>query len=145
MFTFHTTAALLQRTEVQHFKDGRLNSQTTCTVCRNQCGRRRRKKRENAYQTRCTIHNLTLVWRLFIFHRHSTRVTASMGCDGVLSSSFMAVKSTETIRLIKDGEKGGMGYGGGGRGRLYTYRYTVTTRMTPALRWAAMGAVLMFH
>ena len=26
----------------------------------------------------------------------------------------------------------------GGRGRLYTYRYTVTTRMTPALRWAAM-------
>ena len=27
--------------------------------------------------------------------------------------------------------------GGGGRGRLYTYRYTVTTRMIPALRWAA--------
>ena len=26
--------------------------------------------------------------------------------------------------------------GGGGRGRLYTYRYTVTTRMTPALKWA---------
>ena len=25
----------------------------------------------------------------------------------------------------------------GGRGRLYTYRYTVTTRMIPALRWAA--------
>ena len=34
----------------------------------------------------------------------------------------------------------------GGRGTLwYTYRYTVTTRMTPALRWAAMRrAVLMF-
>ena len=29
-------------------------------------------------------------------------------------------------------------YGGGGRGRLYTYRYTVTTRITPALRRAAM-------
>ena len=29
--------------------------------------------------------------------------------------------------------------------RLYTYRYTVTTRMTPALRWAAMRAILMFH
>ena len=28
---------------------------------------------------------------------------------------------------------------------LYTYRYTVTTRMTPALRWAAMRAILMFH
>ena len=26
-----------------------------------------------------------------------------------------------------------------GRGRLYTYRYTVTTRMTSALRWAAMS------
>ena len=33
----------------------------------------------------------------------------------------------------------------GGGGRLYTYRYTVTTRMTSALRWAAMGAILMFH
>ena len=29
--------------------------------------------------------------------------------------------STETIRLIRDGEKEGMGYGGGGRGRLYIY------------------------
>ena len=33
----------------------------------------------------------------------------------------------------------------GGRGRLYIYRYTVTTGMTPALRWAAMRAILMFH
>ena len=32
-----------------------------------------------------------------------------------------------------------------GGGRLYTYRYTVTTRMTFALRWAAMRAILMFH
>ena len=55
------------------------------------------------------------------------------------------ITSTETIRLIRDGEKVGRGYGGGGRGRLYTYRYTVTTRMTPALRWAAMRAMLMFH
>ena len=36
-------------------------------------------------------------------------------------------------------------YEGGGRGRVYTYRYTVTARMTPALRWAAMRAVLMFN
>ena len=43
------------------------------------------------------------------------------------------------------GEKGGRGYGGGGRGRLYTYRYTVTTRMTPALRWAAIRAILMLR
>ena len=28
----------------------------------------------------------------------------------------------------------------------YTYQYTVTfTRMTPALRWAAMRAILIFH
>ena len=30
---------------------------------------------------------------------------------------------------------------GGGKGRYYT----VTTGMTPALRWAAMRAILMFH
>ena len=30
----------------------------------------------------------------------------------------------------------------GGRGRVYTYRYTVTSRMIPALRWAAMRAIL---
>ena len=54
--------------------------------------------------------------------------------------------STETVRLVRDGEKGGRGNGGGGIGRLYTYRYTVTTRMTPAsLRWAAMRAILTFH
>ena len=50
--------------------------------------------------------------------------------------------SAETIRLIRDREKGtGREYGGGGRGRLYTYCYTVTTRMTPALRWAMMMTI----
>ena len=34
---------------------------------------------------------------------------------------------------------------GGGGERLYTYHYTVTTRMTYALRSAAMRAILMFH
>ena len=33
----------------------------------------------------------------------------------------------------------------GEEGRIHTYRYTVTTRMTTALRWAVMRAVLMFH
>ena len=57
--------------------------------------------------------------------------------------------STETVRLIRDGEKGGggggkgYGGGGGGKGRLYTCRYAVTTRMIPALRWAAMRAILI--
>ena len=38
-----------------------------------------------------------------------------------------------------------MEVGAGGEGDLYTYRYTVTTRMTPALRWAAMRAMVMLH
>ena len=33
----------------------------------------------------------------------------------------------------------------GEEGRIYTYHYTVTTRITSALRWAAMTAILMFH
>ena len=33
----------------------------------------------------------------------------------------------------------------GEEGDCYTYRYTVIIRMTPALRWAAMRAILMFH
>ena len=44
------------------------------------------------------------------------------------------------------GRRGRRGYGGcGGRGRLYTCRYTVITRMTSALRWAAMRDILMFQ
>ena len=47
--------------------------------------------------------------------------------------------STLTIGLIGDGEMEV------GEEEDYTYRYTVTTRMTPALRWAAMRTSLMFH
>ena len=43
------------------------------------------------------------------------------------------------------GRRGGKGVWRWGRGRLYTYHYAVTTRMTPALRWAEMRAILMFH
>ena len=49
--------------------------------------------------------------------------------------------STETIRLIRDGQ---MEMGEEGHYK-YTHRYTVTTKVTPALRWAAMRAVLMFQ
>ena len=48
--------------------------------------------------------------------------------------------STETTRLFRDGEKGHMEEGEEVDYILYTYRYTVTTRMTPALRWAATRA-----
>ena len=49
------------------------------------------------------------------------------------------------MRLIRDGEKGGKRVWRWGRGRLYTYRYTVSTRMIPALRWAAMRGILMLE
>ena len=52
--------------------------------------------------------------------------------------------SRETIRLIRDGEKG--------EGAMevweevdFIYRCNVTIRMTLALRSAAMRAILMFH
>ena len=48
-------------------------------------------------------------------------------------------------RFIRDVENGGNGVWRWGKREINTYRYTVTTRMTPALRWAAMGAILMFH
>ena len=34
---------------------------------------------------------------------------------------------------------------GRGEGDYYSYCYTVTTRMTPALRWAATRAILIFR
>ena len=53
--------------------------------------------------------------------------------------------STETTSLIRDGEKGeGIEVRQEGD-YIYIYRYTVTTRITPALRWAETRAVLMFH
>ena len=62
--------------------------------------------------------------------------------------NMVLITSTETIRLIRDGGKRGkrgMEVGEEGDYKLYTYRYTATTRMTPALRWAAMRAILMLH
>ena len=40
---------------------------------------------------------------------------------------------------------GGKGMEVGEEGDFIPNRYTVTTRMTPALRWAAMRAILIFH
>ena len=54
----------------------------------------------------------------------------------------MEVEEREIIYLIRDGDKGGREeVWRWRRGRLYTYRYTVSTRMIPALRWAAMRAI----
>ena len=40
---------------------------------------------------------------------------------------------------------GGRGMEVGGEGDYVTYRYIVTTRITSALTWAAMRAILMFQ
>ena len=49
------------------------------------------------------------------------------------------------MRLIRDGEKGGGGGMEVGEKGDYICRYTVTTRMIPALRWAATRDILMFQ
>ena len=66
-----------------------------------------------------------------------------VGEEGDGEQVNMVLNVHRNVRLVRDGEKGRRGYGGGGRERPYTYHYTVTTKMTPALRWAAMRA--MFH
>ena len=50
--------------------------------------------------------------------------------------------STEAIKLIRDVEKGVWRWGGDGGGLDYM---PITTRMTLALRRAAMRAILMLH
>ena len=67
----------------------------------------------------------------------------AVGIKAGVSKQTWCLTPTETIRLIRDGEMGGYGcgWGWGERG----YRYIVTTRKTPALRRAAMRAILMFH
>ena len=96
------------------------------------------------------------VWVSGVFTIWTTKTTRTQtgGREGGKGPSWWDVSkhggltSTETIRFIWDGEKGGGGggrYGGGGSGRLYLSHYTVTTRMTPALRWAAIRAILMLH
>ena len=49
------------------------------------------------------------------------------------------------MRLIRDGEKGGGGGMEVGEEGDYIPVATVTTRMIPALRWAAMRDILMFQ
>ena len=49
------------------------------------------------------------------------------------------------MRFIREGGRGwGVDVGEEG-GYIHNYYYTVTTRMTPALRRAAMRAILMFY
>ena len=59
-------------------------------------------------------------------------------------STHQCLTSTETIRLIRDGENGGGGGGGGmevGKAWYYMPIATLPTRMIPALRWASIRAI----
>ena len=56
----------------------------------------------------------------------------------------MLLKGHRNHKAFNGRGEGRMGYGNVG-GRLYTYRYSVTTRVTSALRWAAVRAILMLH
>ena len=78
-----------------------------------------------------------LIWLLL---SERARDTAARGT----SSKSANMMSTETARLIRDGGKG-LVMEVGVKGDYYTYRYAVTTRMTPALRWAGIRTILMFH
>ena len=67
----------------------------------------------------------------------------SLGCfpQRDVNKSTLCLTSTETRRLIWDGEKGGKGYGDGEEGDYIP----IATRIISTLRWAAMRAILMFH
>ena len=71
-----------------------------------------------------------------------TRTVGVHACRALLRTQIINLLSSllcfyrDPLRLPRSG---------GGIGRLCTYRYTVTTRMTSAVRWAAMRAILMFH
>ena len=56
----------------------------------------------------------------------------------------MVLNVRKTIRLIRDGERGVVRKRDIINNNNNTYRYTVITRMTRALGWAAMRAILMF-
>ena len=62
--------------------------------------------------------------------------------DSVFRPTFLLfpgdLRPQKPLGLLGTGEDGGSG-------RLYNYRYTVTTGMTPALRSAAVRAILTFN
>ena len=62
-----------------------------------------------------------------------------------LSKYTWCLTSTETIRLIRDGEKRGKDMEAGEEGGYIPIATLLPLRMTPALRWAEMRAILMFY
>ena len=62
-----------------------------------------------------------------------------------IDSKHGAERPQKPRGLLGTGRRGKGGMEVGEEGDYYTYRYTVTTRMTPALRWAATMSRLMFR
>ena len=78
-------------------------------------------------------------------HSPASLFTRPLGSEDPSKANMVLNVHRNLIRLIEDWEKGEKGVLLSDGGRLYTYRYTVTTRMTSALRWATMRAILMFR
>ena len=99
----------------------------------------------------CKFLNLTHSFSLFLFslvyflfvRQHYLAQCYYWQLDFKIVSKHGAWRPQKPRGLLGTGRKRGRGYGGGGRGRLYTYRYSVTIKMTSALRWAEMRAILM--
>ena len=90
------------------------------------------------------------------FHNGMTRQKGTcVGCEAATITTknvFCCVANLELVKLVQrrvvfEEVLAGTEIPGGWGGRIYIYtqRYTITTRMTPALRWAAMRAVLKLH
>ena len=62
-----------------------------------------------------------------------------------LVSKQSAQRPQKTTRLVRDGEMGEGGTEVGEEGDYIPLAPLVTTRLTPALRWAAVRAILMFQ
>ena len=78
---------------------------------------------------------------------HGTFVHTGRQMQRCGESNWCLTSTQTAVRLIRDGKNreggGGGGMAVGKREIIYLYRYTVTTTMTPALRWAAMRDILM--
>ena len=81
-----------------------------------------------------TLHCMMMMWGL---------MSSDVVCT--VSKWTWCLTSTETIRLIRDGEKGRKGVWGWREREIIYLSQHCHTRMTPALRWAVMRAILMFH
>ena len=97
-------------------------------------------------------YKMLMVYSIYIrrwaFENRSTKIVTSQSNQKHCICDVNMVPNVHRNRKAYLGRGEGGGGGGGtevGGGGDYIYRYTVTIRMTPALRWAVMRGILMFH